>query len=78
VGRELVEDYDTVWRAVHGCEGANDERNFGDSGETLLNKLPMVEGRRVRLKARLASRLIGGYRNEGVRVKVVGRTKGRA
>lgn len=34
-----------------------------------MKKLPIVEQRRVMLKARLASRLVGGYRNEGVQVK---------
>ncbi len=32
-----------MWRAVHAYEGVKDNRKVGDSGETLVNKLPMVE-----------------------------------
>ena len=49
---------------VEGTRG-----NLVTAAKPLVNKLPMVEQRRLRLKARLASRLVGGYRNEGVQVE---------
>jgi len=64
-----------VWRDVRAYEGAKDKRNFGESGGTLVNKLLVVEQRRLKLKARLASRVVCGYRNEGVQV---GASKGGA